>query len=380
MSKYFTIVLLTLATTTAIYWWINDPAKILPSVSAMLIVACPCALLLAVTYTNGNLLRLLSNNGLYLRDATVIEQLGDINHIVFDKTGTLTQGSKHFKTTGHQLTETEKGWISNIASHSTHPYSKALCTYLGAYPEEDVTNWKELAGKGLEAKVDDSRIKIGSASFTGIENENADNKPALYIRINGKITAFYITAIFRDNITRILSVLRNHYNLSLLSGDNNRQQKVLAELFGVSSVLKFEQKPIDKLQYIETMQAKGEKVLMVGDGLNDAGALQQSNVGITLADDINNFTPSCDAILDAKKFGEFPALLRLAHSGRYIIYFSFVISVLYNIIGLSIAMQAKMSPMIAAILMPVSTLTIVLITTGLGSLIAKRLHLSLKPL
>lgn len=378
MSKYFTIVLFILAAATAVFWWMNDPSKILPSVSAMLIVACPCALLLAATYTNGNLLRLLSNNGLYLRDATVIEQVGDINHIVFDKTGTLTQGAKQFRTTGHQLTETEKSWVYNIASHSKHPYSKALVSYLGVYPLTTSEKWQEHTGKGLYAELAGNVIKIGSAAFTGVETENDNNKPALYIRINDKITAFYITTEFRDDIPQIIPVLRDSYELSLLSGDNDRQRERLQGLFGTSSKLLFAQKPIDKLQYIENLQKSSKKILMMGDGLNDAGALQQSNVGITLADDINNFTPSCDAILDAKKFGKFPALLKLAHAGRYIIYFSFVISVLYNIVGLSISMQGKMSPMIAAILMPLSTLSIVLITTGLGSLVAKRLHLSIK--
>ena len=116
---------------------------------------------------------------------------------------------------------------------------------------------------------------------------------------------------------------------------------------------------------------------MIGDGLNDAGALQQSNVGITLADDINNFTPSCDAILDAGKFVNMSALLRLATSGRTIIKISFIISVLYNIVGLFIAVQGLMNPMIAAILMPLSTLTIVLLTTGMSSLFARFYRLSL---
>jgi Cu+-exporting ATPase len=378
MSKYFTIVLLSLATLTALYWWANDPSKILPSVSAMLIVACPCALLLAATYTNGNLLRLLSNNGLYLRDASVIEQLGNINHIVFDKTGTLTQSGSHFHVLGHQLSEVEKGLVFNIASHSNHPYSKALCSFLGSYPNLNIVDWKEHTGKGIKGIVGENTILIGSAEFTGVENEPVENKPVLYICINGNVTAFYNTSVFRDDVPQIIPILRKKYKLSLLSGDSERQKKLLQDLFGLSCVLKFEQKPIDKLQHIEKLQSKNERVLMLGDGLNDAGALQQSNVGITLTDNINNFTPSCDAILDAKKFNKFPALLKLAQSGKYIIYFSFFISVLYNIIGLSISMQAKMSPMVAAILMPVSTLTIVLITSGLGSIVAKRLGLQVK--
>lgn len=377
ISKYFTIVLFVLAAATALYWWVNNPAMILPAVSAMLIVACPCALLLAATYTNGNLLRLLSNNGLYLRDATVIEQLGNTEHIVFDKTGTLTQGNKQYSWAGHQLSEEEKSWVYNIAVNSSHPYSKALCATLGAYPRVDFKNWQEHAGKGLRAEVEGNTVYIGSAAFTNVDKTDSIDVPSLYIRINDKITAFYVTSVLRPEIPGVIATLKKHYGLSLLSGDHDRHRTELQPLFGAGSSMLFEQQPIDKLKYIEHLQETGNKVLMIGDGLNDAGALQQSDAGITLADDINNFTPSCDAILDAKKISKLPQLLRLARSGRYIIYFSFIISILYNIVGLSIAMQGKMSPMIAAILMPLSTLTIILVTTGLGSWIAIRQRLSL---
>jgi len=376
LSKYFTLILLGLAAITTIYWAVVDPSKILPSVSAMLIIACPCALLLAATYTNGNVLRLLSNNGLYLRDATVIEQLGNINHIVFDKTGTLTRGGEQFLCKGHQMDETEKQMVYSIASQSRHPYSKALVAHLGVYTPIPVTGWKEHTGKGIEANVNGTGIKIGSASFCGL-TDHAD-KPALYIRIGNSVTAFYISTEFRSETPALISKLENKYRLSLLSGDNDRQKEQLQTLFNDSSRLYFGQKPVDKLNYVEALQAGGEKVLMVGDGLNDAGALQQSNVGITLADDINNFTPSCDAILDASKLDKFPALLGLAHSGKHVIYASFIISVLYNIIGLAIAAQGKMNPMIAAILMPLSTLSIVLISTGLSSYVALRNRLSVK--
>ena len=377
LSKYFTYVLFSLAAMTAVYWWMHDPSKILPSVSAMLIVACPCALLLAATYTNGNLLRILSNNGLFLRDASVIEQLGNIDHIVFDKTGTLTQGSNHFHSSGHQLSEQEKNWLYTVVSSSKHPYSKALVAYLGKREKLKVAGWKETTGKGLEAYIDFNRILVGSAAFVGVAPA-VKEKATLYVRINDKITAFFFIPEFRENVPQVIPKIAQHYTMSLLSGDNDKQRPLLQELLGIRSDLRFEQKPIDKLQYIEDLQRKGKKVMMLGDGLNDAGALQQSNVGITLADDINNFTPSCDAILDAKKFERFPSLLKLARSARSIVILSFIVSVLYNFIGLYISMTGRMSPMIAAILMPVSTLSIVLITTGASSLLGKYLGLSLK--
>ncbi|MBS1687903.1 MAG: HAD-IC family P-type ATPase, partial [Bacteroidetes bacterium] len=377
LSKYFTYILFLLAGITAAYWAMHDSSKILPSVSAMLIVACPCALLLSATFTNGNLLRILSDNGLFLRDASVIEQLGNINDIVFDKTGTLTQGGSNITCSGHQLTTDEEKWVYSVAKSSKHPYSKALAAYFNSNDAVDITGWKEITGKGIEAYFEGNLIKIGSAEFVGIAENDKEHAP-IYVRINNNITAFYLQPAFREAIPEIMPELKKDYTLSLLSGDNSRQKDALQQLFGTNSELLFEQKPLDKLNYIETRQHKGKKVLMLGDGLNDAGALQQSDVGITLADDINNFTPSCDAILNANNFIKFPSLLKLAKSGKAIIAFSFIISILYNIIGLLISVQGKMSPMIAAILMPISTLSIVLITTGISSIAAKYFHLSLK--
>lgn len=374
LSKYFTLVLLILVAITAIYWAFNDTDKIIPSVTAMLIIACPCALLLAVTFTHGNLLRILSNNGLFLRDAFVIEQLGYINHIVFDKTGTLTEDANNYTLTGDEFTKEEIRAIYTVASSSKHPYSKALVKYLGKQDKVPVDDWKEYVGQGVYAKAEEFVVQIGSETFTNSRGRATENA-ACYVRVDGKVAALNVTPKFRSSIPQIIPQLKKQYHLSLLSGDNSRQLAAMQELFSTDSKLLFEQKPIDKLQYIESLQQQGEKVIMMGDGLNDAGALQQSNVGITLAADINNFTPSCDAILDAKKFDRLPELLSLAKRGRWIINLTFAISIIYNIIGLSISMYGSMNPLIAAILMPASTITIVLITTGLSTLFAKRLHL-----
>lgn len=376
LSKYFTIVLLILVAITATYWAFTDTSKLIPAVTAMLIIACPCALLLAVTFTNGNLLRLLSNNGLYLRDAFVIEQLGYIDHIVFDKTGTLTQTSNTYKLSGTALTNEELQMVYNTAISSNHPYSKALASYIGKQDKLQMDSWREFAGKGISASYNGNDVIIGSATFAEVPDVFRNINAACYIRINNKLAVLESTPEFRPGIPELVPQLKSDYKLSLLSGDNNRQQKKLTGIFGQNTDLLFEQQPFDKLQYVENLQNKGHKVLMVGDGLNDAGALQQSNVGITLAADVNNFTPSCDAILDAGKFNNFKGLLSLARSGRTIINITFVISIIYNIIGLAISIQGLMNPLIAAILMPASTLTIVLITTGMSSLMAKRFGLS----
>lgn len=372
ISKYFTVVLLSAAMVTAAYWAWHDPSKIIVSVSAMLIVACPCALLLAATFTNGNIIRILSNNGLFLRDPFIIEQLSKVDHIVFDKTGTITKSSEvSVQQTGHQLTDAEKDLVSSVVRNSQHPNSKALAGYLGQRKVVAINGWEELPGKGLMARCNDINVLVGSAEFTGANVViDDDAKATTYVRINDHLTAFHFSSVFREDVPSMMNYLRHDYELSLLSGDNNRQRGVMQEVFGGNSELLFGQKPIDKLHYIEHLQQQGKRVMMIGDGLNDAGALQQSNVGITLSDNINNFTPSCDAILDAQKLGELPGILRMAKSSKIIIRVAFAVSIIYNIVGLYFSVQGVMKPVIAAILMPCSTLSIVLISTGMSSLMA----------
>jgi Cu+-exporting ATPase len=372
LSKYFTIVLFGLAAITAAYWYVTDPSKIIGSVSAMLIVACPCALLLSVTFTNGNFIRIFSNNGFFLRDASVIEQLGNIDKIVFDKTGTITQNNNtQITVQGNVLTAEDKDLLYAVVSRSKHPYSKSIAQWLGVRNGVKLDEWTEHHGKGIEASFGSRFIKLGSADFVLSTSAEA-GKAAVYVQINDSVSSFHIQSAFRQNVPAMVDTLRQQYDLALLSGDNDRQKPLFADLFGNKSDLLFEQKPMDKLQYIESLQNKGKRVMMIGDGLNDAGALQQSNVGVTLADDINNFTPSCDAILDASRFTKLPEFLALSRSAAKIINASFIISILYNLVGLYFAMQGLLRPVSAAILMPCSTLSIVIITSGVSSFVAWR--------
>lgn len=374
LSKYFTVVLFILAAITAVYWWQVNPKMILPSVSAMLIVACPCALLLTAVYTNGNILRILSDNGLYLRDATVIEQLGKANELVFDKTGTLTYTGKSYETKGYSLNNEETQAVYSIAIMSSHPVSRQLLKHLGAWETVEISDWKEITGSGIEAKYQGKIIRIGSAEWTNASISGGEGTAEVYVQYGDHLTAFYWQPELRSGAASMLNELRNEYGLSLLSGDHDRHKKTFEQYFD-KDVLFFHQKPVDKLEYIEKLQESGQRVVMIGDGLNDAGALQQSNAGITLADDINNFSPSCDAILQAEQLNKLPALLRLSKRAKNIIHVCFGISILYNIVGLTISMRGEMNPMIAAILMPLSTLTIVLITTGASNWVASRLGL-----
>jgi Cu+-exporting ATPase len=364
LARYFTAILFGLTAAAAAYWAFADPARVWPVVTAMLIVACPCALLLSSTFTNGHVVRQLDRAGMYLRNYGVLEKLLSITHIVFDKTGTITQNNAFEITAGGDaLSDKERQDLAALAAQSHHPLSRALAEWLGG-SSTVLPNFKETAGAGIEAWIDDRHYLLGSATFAwGHQPEARVKGSVLAWRIDhGKQGMFILRNNYRRGLAGELRKLAGHYQVAVVSGDNDAEKENLATIIGQNADLRFSQSPYDKLHYIESLQKNGARVLMIGDGLNDAAALQQSEVGIAVTDDINNFSPASDAILEAEQLAKLHRFLTLARRGRQIIVASFVISVLYNIIGLSFAVAGLLTPLVAAILMPASSISIILFT------------------
>ena len=383
-SRYFTVALFTVAIAAAVFWAINDTAKIWPAVTAVLIVACPCSLLLSATFTYGNMLRIFGKNKLYLKNAGVIESLSKTNTIVFDKTGTITQNhSSVFVYNGTPLTKNELAAVHAVTRQSSHPLSKIITHNLGSYNNDQlltVDGFKEFTGKGIAATVNDMPVKIGSAAFVNEYYDGAgfDTGSHIHVQLNEvHMGAFTISNDYRPGIKETITALQQKsYELHLLSGDNDAEKNTLAKLFGSGTDVRFNQSPQNKLDTIKQLQAQHKNVLMIGDGLNDAGALMQSDTGIAVSDNTAQFSPACDAIIDGSKIGNLHQLLAYAKSGKKIVTASFILSILYNIAGLSFAVQGTMSPIVAAILMPASSISIVLLVTLLSSLSARRLGLN----
>jgi P-type Cu+ transporter len=381
-SRYFTVVLFSIAAVAGIYWWIVNPANILPAVSAALIVACPCSLLLSATFTFGNMLRIFGKNQFYLKNSSVIEALSRINTIVFDKTGTLTHSSKAFiEFSGDPLNKNEKDIIYSVVKESAHPLSRMLKdSFLQAEATTQalpVADFRELAGKGMEARVMNCDIRIGSRSFvTNEQTASAANTTQVWVSINGRIRGcFNINNSYRQGVREMVKKLKvGNFSQHVLSGDNAAEKEKLQQIFGEETPLQFNQSPQSKLEYIKDLKDQdiSRRVLMLGDGLNDAGALRQSDVGVAVSENTSQFTPACDAILDSSKTGKLHAFIAYARSGKYIVTLSFILSILYNIVGLSFAVQAILSPMVAAILMPLSSISIVTFVTIATSVSARK--------
>lgn len=376
LGKNFTWVVLAIALTGAVYWSFIDSQKAWNVITTVLIVACPCALLLSSTFTNGNVLRILSRNKFYLRNAQTIEDIAAVNHIVFDKTGTLTATAKQdIQFVGTPLSSKQQAAVAALASQSAHPLSKAIAGYLKSDNRFSVKGFNEVPGKGIEGFVNDELVVLGSSPGLKMRKDN-DNRTKVYVAIENKyLGCFVFSNHYRNTVPILVKTLRRQYSLSVISGDTDVEKENLQRLFGMETNLLFQQQPLQKLSYIRRLQEQGKRVMMIGDGLNDAGALQQSNAGIAIAEDTNNFTPASDAILEASKMHLLPKFIQLCRANKQIIVAGFILSIVYNIIGLFFALQGILSPLIAAILMPISSVSILLLTFGGSNLVAKRLNL-----
>jgi Cu+-exporting ATPase len=375
ISRYFTPILLLIAFLGFGYWIFIDANTAFNVFTAVLIVACPCALALTAPFTFGNILRIMGKQKMYLKNALVIEQLAKVDTIVFDKTGTITTNKKsNIVYEGNLISDENYILIKNVLRASNHPLSRMLYDFLPEEKKIRIDDFEEITGKGILASIENKTIKIGSATF--VETLDVDvseiEKTALHIKIdNIYLGKFNFQNKYRDGLATLFLDLSKNYNLKILSGDNDGERANLESLVPQGTELVFNQKPEQKLEFIKNLQQKGQNVMMVGDGLNDAGALAQSNVGISISENVNVFSPACDAILDASEFSRLNYFLKLSNKSILIIKMSFALSLLYNIVGLSFAITGNLLPLVAAIIMPLSTITIVSFVTLMSNYFSK---------
>lgn len=411
-SRYFSPGVLVIAAAAALFWLPTRPDLAINAFTAVLIIACPCALALSAPFTLGWATNLLGKGRLFLKNSETTEHLANIDTIVFDKTGTLTERDKSDVTfVGRDLSAQESAMLLQVMHENTHPLGRQVFRYLKAQKDtlrngqkntafeqsnttknsiSPIKDYRELPGKGVEATVNEIDIRVGSAIWLevdtnhewGIENiaKNGINNESqaeggldslslerdasrVYVRIGGEVLGYFkVKTAYRSGLKRLLNSLSKKASLYMLSGDNTREKDNLRPFF-IGDRLRFNQTPSDKLEAVQQLRKEGKHVLMVGDGLNDAGALRSSTVGVSIAEDTSNFTPASDIIMSADALSKLDKVLEFAKSSRRIIYISFMISVLYNIIGLAYAVTGTLSPIICAIIMPVSSVTVIAWTT-----------------
>jgi Cu+-exporting ATPase len=374
MSQWFTPAIVILAVGAGLVWSAIDSTKAWTVVTSVLIVACPCALALSSPFALGTAQRLIGRAGFFLRDSSVVESLARATSIVFDKTGTITRSdSIHPVWSGAPLSPTQRAAVYTLVRQSTHPLSERLSGYLKDCEQLSLKSFVEETGRGLEGVMNGQTVRVGSARWTGAEVESQTETNTVYVAFDGEVVGhFDFASPFRSGLKEVIAGLQRRFRVSLLSGDTDKDRRRVEAFFGSEADLHFGQSPYQKLDYVDRRVRGGDQVVMIGDGLNDAGALRAASVGLTVVEDESGFTPASDGVISAGSFERLPHIISLATDTISIIKASFVISILYNTLGLGFALSGQLSPVIAAILMPASSVTVVLFTTLTTGFLARR--------
>jgi Cu+-exporting ATPase len=380
-SKRFTGVIMAVAVGAAVFWFPTDPGRALKAFTSVLIVACPCALALAAPFTLGTVQRWLARGGCFLKNGNLLESLATVDSVVFDKTGTLTLSSAgSVRLEGGVLSEAETQAVVSLARQSNHPNAVRIgrLSDRGADGTAPVESFVEVPGCGIEGRVNGLQVRLGSASW--LQARGVSVAPALapmagcvHIAIEGAHRGCYrLTSVLRPQVAGMIERIKARCRVTLLSGDQPRERARFEALFGDGVPLHFNQGPGDKLAFVRGLQSEGRTVMMVGDGLNDAGALQQSDVGVAVVEEVGAFSPASDVILDGRGVVQLSNLLDYSRAAVRIVRLSFLLSTLYNIVGISIAARGLLAPITCAILMPLSSASVVAFACGLATWSARR--------
>ncbi len=386
ISPHFTLTVLIIAFVSLIVWLQIDASKAFTIFTAVLIVACPCALALSTPFTLGAAVNILSLNGLYVRSSNVLEALSRATTFVFDKTGTITESEKsEVRFIGGDLSLEEKIFIKSTVKQSIHPLSKIITKSLTQ--ETKLPDFvEEIPGKGLIAHYRKDVVLIGSKSFlaehssssiSGFVNTNSAGSLVHVMISDSYKGAFLLENKLRDGIQDVLATLGKQQDVYLVSGDNEAEGKKLKEAYPFWTEMLFNQSPIQKLEVIDRLHQQKEHVVMIGDGLNDAGALKASDFGIAISDDMSSFSPACDAIAESASLKNLATLVDFSRSAFRIIVASFGISLMYNLTGLGFAITGNLSPLVAAIIMPLSSVSVMAFTNIATRIKANQMNLKI---
>ncbi|WP_185864648.1 heavy metal translocating P-type ATPase [Blattabacterium cuenoti] len=366
IQYFFTPVVLSISMFTGLYWYyiVGDISKVFQTTFSVLIISCPCAIAISTPLIFGNIIRYFSRKGFYVKDIYTMERISAIKTLIFDKTGTITDPNKDkVFFFGKNIGYEEKKIIASLLRNSTHPLSNRILSELSIKYFYSVDNFKEVIGKGIEGIIKNMLVKIGSAEYLGISliDNNAKNKTVVAISINDKFIGYFLFRnYYRKNIENIFQKIKK-YKIIILSGDHNELEKryLKSILPNKYSDVFFSQTPEDKLDYVKKLKNKGEKVIMIGDGINDCAALNESDVGIAISDNPTGFFPTCDAFLQSDFLDSFFLFLKISKISSKLVIINFIISLFYNGVGLIFSITGNLKPLIAAILMPLSSFSVI---------------------
>lgn len=374
IASYFILAVLALAATAGVSWWISDPSLWLAVVISTLVVACPCALSLATPTAFVAAMGRLSRRGIVPMRGEFLENIRSVDHVVFDKTGTLTTGRPWLKSV-----DTVQGWdrsqalsiAASLNRHARHPFAEA---FRAAIEEDGHAAYREIGdlsartGSGILGKIGQDRVAIGSARFIGelvgetdrvFSQKPEKGRSLCYLACDGRTVArFELDDTLRDDARAVIGRLKDMgLGPVLLSGDNGDAVDRVAEEAGIDA-RHGEMSPNEKLQYVRRLRDDGRRVIVVGDGINDAPMVALADVSITMGQASDLTRLHSDAVLLNDRLTGIIEVLELAWKTRRIIRQNLSWALGYNLLAIPCAMFGLVPPWLAAIGMSTSSLIV----------------------
>ena len=325
---------------------------------SVLIITCPCALGLAVpavqVIASGRLLK----QGILLKSATALERLSEVTTIVFDKTGTLTEGRPTLRE-DQPIDPADLKLAASLAATSRHPLAKAISA---AAPEaKAASDVEEVPGRGLRLLIKAGEVRLGSRRWCGIDEEATDDiGPELWLKtVDGRAVRFAFDDPIKNDAAEVVeSVTNRGIQAAILSGDRQETVRTVAQRLGIdqwhAACL-----PAEKVDTLEQLTASGERVLMVGDGLNDAAALSAAHVSLSPASAVDISQAAADAVFQGQRL--YPVIETLETAGRAarLVKQNLALALGYNLLTIPLAVAGMVTPLIAAVCMSASSLIVV---------------------
>ncbi len=354
-----------LAAAAFLFWgfWSSDWRLAINIAAAVLIITCPCALGLAVpavlTAASGRLFR----NGVLLKEGVALERLAEVDTIVFDKTGTLTTGHPRL-TNADQVDPDDLAIAKALAMGSAHPLSKAIVAASAGIGVATITDHSEEPGMGSRAMWNGQDVKLGRAAWVG--TDDTPTQTTAWLKIGDRVIALTFEDDLRPEAAAAIRSLHGAgYQLQLLSGDAEAPVRHAADALDIP-VWHAAKTPAEKVAILDALKADGHKVLMVGDGLNDAAALASAHVSMSPSTAVDASRTSADLILVSNDLREVADSLRLAKASKRRILENFSIAATYNLIAVPIALLGFATPLMAALAMSGSSIMVSLNAMRLG--------------
>lgn len=369
ISKYFsiTILLLAIATFVGWYWYSDDFEKALIVSISVIVIACPCALALATPIASLIGISWAAEKGLLFKEAKFIETFAKADTVVLDKTGTITQGKLTVKRITQDISKEYLPLLYALSDSSTHPVSLAVKRYL----QQEFTDIKsvelekieQVAGKGLEATYENKVLLGGNSQLLeqyDISIDLESDYTVYHFAVDGKLIAsFELEDSLKEGAKALIAYLNGiGVNVVMATGDHEKVATRVAKSVGIEN-FKFGMSPIDKADYISLLKSEGKKVVMVGDGINDALALSKADVAIAMGNGADVALAVSDVVILNDSLKAIEESFMISRRTFKFIKQNLALSLFYNMITIPMAMAGFVVPLVAALSMSLSSLMVV---------------------